>query len=101
MTRLWSRLRTRFPISTELVEFPAALRIAQDLVGLVDLLEFFLRRFFILGDIGMILARKRAEGFLDFVLRRRGLHAENLIVIFEFNGHGGRAWQPSGHSPPL
>ena len=101
MTRLWPRLRARFPIGAELVEFPAALRIAQDLVGLVDLLEFFLRRFFILGDIGMILARKRAEGLLDFVVRRLGRHAEHLIIIFEFNGHGGLAWQPSGHSPPL
>jgi hypothetical protein len=71
MTWLWSR--SRFPIGAELVEFPAAFRIAQNLVGFVDFLEFFLRRFFIFGDIGMILARECTEGLFDFVIRRLGV----------------------------
>src|SRR5260370_84799 len=50
------RLKTArlVPSRTELIVFLALRRIAQDFVGLVDLLKFFLGRFFILGDIGMI-----------------------------------------------
>jgi hypothetical protein len=75
MTRLLPSLRARFPISTELIEFPSALRIAQNLIGFIDFLdflEFFLRRFFVLGDIGMILAGKSAECLFDFLIRRLG-----------------------------
>ena len=101
MTWLWARLSARFPIGTELIEFPAALRIAQNLVGLVNFLEFFLRRFFVFGDIRMILPREGAERPLDFLVGRLGRHSEDLIIIFEFNGHGERAWQPSDHSRSL
>ena len=91
------RLRTCFPIRSEFVKFSAALRIAQDLVGLVDFLEFFLRRLFVLGDIRMILPRECAEGLLNVFTSRFGWHAKDLVIIFKFNGHGGRTWETSDH----
>jgi len=93
MTRLWPRLPVRFPIGTKLIEFPAALRIAQDLIGLVDFLKLFFRRLFVLGDIWVVFPRERAKRFLDFFVRRLRRHAEDLVIIFEFNGHGDVAWQ--------
>ena len=87
-TGLGTWLATGFPVGAELIILRAAFRIAQNLIGLVDLLEFFLRRFFVLGDIRMIFARKRAKGLLD-VVRRGGLRdAENFVIVFEFKCHG-------------
>jgi hypothetical protein len=66
-------------------------------MGLVELFEFLLRRLFVFGDIGMILSRERAEGLLDFFVGRLGRNTENPVIVFEFNGHGGFAWNASGH----
>ena len=73
------------PIRAEFVVFFALLRIAEDLVGLVDLFEFFLGRFFVLGQIGMVLAGQLAEGLLDFVSGGRFGHADRLVVVAEFH----------------
>src|SRR5271168_5158665 len=62
------RLRGAFgmiPIFAELVVFSPFLRVAEDLVGFVDLLEFLLGGGFVPGDIGMVFAGEFAEGFLD------------------------------------
>ena len=95
--RAAARLASRFPIGAQLVVLPATLRMAQDLIGLVDFLEFFLRRLLVLGDIGMILPRQRAEGLLDFLVRRLGRHTQNPVIVLEFSGHGGLALCASGH----
>ena len=68
----------------------AFLGIAEDLVGLVDLLEFRLRRLLVLGHIGMMLAREAAEGFADFILRSALRHAERRVIILVLNGHNAR-----------
>src|SRR5437763_77698 len=75
------------PIRSELIVFLSLLRIAQDFVGFVDLLKFFLGRFFVLGDIRMILARKFPERALDFVLGRGFGNAERLIIISKLHCH--------------
>ena len=72
-------------------------RMAQDLIGLVDFLEFLLRRLLVLGDIGMILPRQRAESLLDFLVRRLGRHTQDPVIVFEFSGHGGLALCVSVH----
>ena len=65
-------------------------------MGLVELLEFLLRRLFVFRNIGMILSRERAEGLLDFFVGRLGRNTEDPVIVFEFNGHGGRAWNELG-----
>ena len=77
------------PIRAELIVFRALLGIAQDLVGLVDLLEFLLGRGFLLrlGHIGMVLARELAEGAFDFVRAGRLRDAERLVIIPKLNRH--------------
>ena len=60
-----TKLRAGFPVRAEFVVFFPLGRIAQDFVGFVDLLEFFLGLLFVLGDVGMKFAREFAEGFLS------------------------------------
>ena len=75
------------PIRAELVVFPAFLRIAEHLVGLVDLLELLLGRLLVLGHVRVVLARQLAERLLDVLGAGIARHAENRIVVFEFDGH--------------
>ncbi len=56
-----TEIRALLPVRAQLVVLLALFRIAQDFVGFVDLLEFFLGDFFVLGDVGMVLPREFAE----------------------------------------
>ena len=87
----------RLPVGSQLVIFPTAFGIAQNLVGFVEFLELFFGRFLVLGDIGMILAREPAKCLLDFFVRRPGSHPEYPVIVFEFNGHVVRVSPMSGH----
>ena len=62
-----TKFRAGFPIGPELVEFLAFGGIAENLVGFVDFLELLLGFLLILGDIGVILPRKLAEGFFNLL----------------------------------
>ena len=73
------------PIRAEFVVAFAFFNIAEHLVGLVDFLEFRLRRFLVLRHIGMMLPREFAEGFADVVLRRRLRDAESCVVVLELH----------------
>jgi hypothetical protein len=68
-----SRLRSRFlvvlPICAKLVALFSFLRIAEDFVRLVDILEFFLGSPVSLAFVGMILEGKLAICSLDFLWR--------------------------------
>ena len=77
------------PIRPEMVVFRALLGIAQDFVGLVDLLEFLLGRGFFLrlGHIRMMFSRELAESAFDFIGARRFRHAEGLVIVPELNRH--------------
>ncbi len=81
------KLRALFPVRAQLVVFFSLGRIAQHLVGLVDLLEFLLGLLLVLGHVRMVLARKFAEGFFNFVLARAARDAEHFVVVFEFHTH--------------
>lgn len=58
------------PVRPELIVSLAFFRIAQDFIGLVDLLKFLFGLLFILGDVGMIFSGQLAEGTADLVLLR-------------------------------
>ena len=58
----------------------ATLRIGQDLVGLVDLLEPLVRPG-LRADVRMPLLGELAEGALDVVVRRAAGHAEDVVVV--------------------
>jgi hypothetical protein len=82
-----TEFRAGFPVRAEFVVFFALVRVGENFVGLVDLLEFFLGLFFVLGDVGMKFPRELAEGFFDLLRGRGARHAEALVVIFKLNGH--------------
>src|ERR1700745_203640 len=67
------------PIRPELVVFLPLLWVAQYLVGFINLLKFFFRRLFILGDIGMIFPRQLAKRATDFVLGGRFRDTERFV----------------------
>src|SRR6184192_2298257 len=69
------------PIGAELVVFLALLRIAQDFVGFVNLLKFFLGGFLVLGHVGMIFPGQFSKGAADLVLRCCFGNTERLVII--------------------
>ena len=92
-----TRLPACFPVGAQLVVFFATFRIAQDLIGLVDFLEFFLRRFFVLGYVRMILPRQHAESLLDLLVRSFGRNTQDPVIVLEFSGHDGLVLCASAH----
>src|SRR6202030_185537 len=84
----WRLESTRLiPISTELVVFFPLLRIAQDFVGFIQLLEFFFRGRLVFVDVGMVLARQLAKRLLDIVVTGGLGNAQRLVVISKLNSH--------------
>ncbi len=64
----------------------ASLRVTQDLVCFVDLLEFLFRARVGAVYVGVVLAGETAICFLDLVRRRASSYAQYLVVIM-FAGH--------------
>src|SRR2546426_11241019 len=93
-----------FPARTELIILLAFFRIAEHLVGLVDLLKFFLSHFLLrrrVLQIRVILARELAVGIPD---RLRGCitrNAQDLVVISIFDAHGCKSNHTCGVCPAL
>src|SRR2546428_9065396 len=80
-----------FPARTELIILLAFFRIAEDLVGLVDLLEFFLGHLLLrrrVLQIRMVLARELAIGVPDLLRGCIARNAQDLVVISIFDAHG-------------
>src|SRR5262249_38845852 len=71
------------PVRAQFVVFLALRRIAEDLVGLVDLLEAGLGRLVAWVHVGMVLARQLAERLLDLFFARGLRDAERGVVVFE------------------
>ena len=92
-TRLTAPLRRRLkstglvPVRAELIVFLALLRIAQDFVGFIDLLEFFFGGFFVLGHVRMLFPRKFAKRAPDFVLGRGFRNPKRFVIISELHCH--------------
>src|SRR6202035_331687 len=82
------RLAPFSPSRTKLVIFPTILRIAQDFVRFVNFLEFFFRSFLVFGHVRVVSAGQFAKGFFDLLIAGVARNAEDLVVIFEFDGHG-------------
>ena len=83
------------PVAAHLVVGGALLRVLQDLVGLVDLLEARLGVGH-LADVGVVLAGELAVGLLDVVLRRAARDAERLVVVLVLHRHVGIPVNASG-----
>src|SRR5687767_8786206 len=75
------------PVRAQLVIFFPLLRIAQDLVSLVELLEFLLGHPLVLVDVGMVFAGQLAKRLLDFVVARRLGNAQGFVIISELDCH--------------
>src|SRR6185437_16939518 len=72
------------PLAAQLIVGRALLGVLQDLVGLLELLEFLLGvRLF--ADVRVELARQAAVRLLDLVRGRRTGHAEYLVIIPVFH----------------
>ena len=74
-------------VKADLVVNLALLGIAQDFVSFGQRLELLFRGLVPGIDVGMILARKLAEGLADIVRRGGLLHAQDLVIVF-FRGGG-------------
>ena len=81
----------RVPIRAELIVSLPLLRIAQNIVSLVNLLELLFRSFLVLRYVGMMLTREFAKRFLDVGLARVAWDAECGVVILKLNRHSRRA----------
>ena len=79
------RLFVCAPVGAKLVVFPAFLRIAEDFVRLVDLLELRFSSLVVRIDVGVMLPRQLPEGLLDLLLRGALIYAERCVVILEFH----------------
>ena len=77
------------PVRTEFVVFLALGGIAEDFVSLVDFLEFLFGGFFVLGDVGVILARQLAESLFDFFVGSGARHTQDFVIIFKLHRHSG------------
>ncbi len=71
-------------VEAELVVDLALLRIAEDVVGLGDLLELLLGRLVPGIHVGVIFARKFTERLADIIRGRRLLDPEQAVIIFVF-----------------
>ena len=68
-------------VVAELVVLRALLRVGQHLIGLVDLLEAFLRFLVARVDIGMVLLGEGAVRLFDRGVVRIFVYAQNLIIV--------------------
>src|SRR5439155_8113464 len=90
-----SKLRPPLPVGAELVVVLSFLRVAQDLVSLVDFLEFLLGGFFVLRNVRMVLAREFAKGLANLLLACRALDAQTLVIILKLDSHSSNCGQPA------
>src|SRR6516165_2650019 len=85
-----ARRRTKFsagfPVRAELVVFLPLFRVAQNLVGFIEFLEFFLGLFLVPGHVRVVFPRELAKGLLDFSIAGAAGNAENFIIIFVLYG---------------
>jgi len=79
--RLRTSRRSGETVMAELIVLAALLRVAQDLVGLAQILELPLRRLVSWVDVGMVTPRQLPVRALDLVLRGATTQTEHLIVI--------------------
>src|SRR5581483_10706507 len=77
------------PLRPQLVVFGPLLRVSENLVRLVDLLEFFLGLLLDLShmEVGMVLPGQLAVGVFNLFFGRRAGHAEHLVIVSEFHRH--------------
>ena len=81
------KLGAILPVGTKLIVTLSLFGIRQNLVSLIDLLEF------VFGDpvtrvhIGMVLASKPSIGLTDLILSRVPLYPQHFVVVFEFDRH--------------
>jgi hypothetical protein len=75
------------PVRAQLVVFFSLLRIAEDLVGFIQLLELFFRRCLVLIDVGMVFARQLSERLANLIVAGGLRDAERLVIISKLNSH--------------
>jgi hypothetical protein len=70
------------PVGTEGIVCLSLLRVAEDRVGLVYLLEALLGILIVRVNIGMMFARELAISLFDLLFARALIDAKNLVVVF-------------------
>jgi len=89
-----ARLSVPLPVGTEGVVAAALVRVGQDLIRLVDLLEARVLPFV---DVGMVLTRELSIRRLDGLVVGGSLDAQNPVVVLELNGHAlNPTWSVAG-----
>src|SRR5215510_1202962 len=75
------------PVRPQLVILLALLRVAENLVRLVDLLELLSCARIVWIHVRVVLAGQLPEGGLDLLLAGRAGHAQHLVVVTDPAGH--------------
>src|SRR5207302_8699532 len=82
-----TKLRALFPIRPEFVIFLPLLRVAEDFVGLVDVLELFFGGLIAFGAVGMLLSREFAESLANLFVARCRFDAEHPVILPQYYRH--------------
>ena len=75
------------PVRAQLIVAFPLFRIAQHLIGLIDLLKLRLRRLFILRHVRVMLPRKLPESLPHLILRGCLCNSKCGVIILVLNGH--------------
>src|SRR5208283_4163712 len=77
--------RPALPIGAEFVILLALIGVAENLVGLIDLLEALLAVLVVGIDVGMVFAGELAVRAFDFGRRRAALDTQDFIIVAKFH----------------
>ena len=88
------------PARPELVVLLPLFRIAEHLIGLVDLLESILGGLVALVNVGVMLAGKLPEGGADLLLGGRPRNAQDRVVVLESGWHLVRRYRDGAAAKP-
>jgi len=77
------------PVGSQLVVALAFVRVGEDLVGFVDLLEAVFGLFLVgaFGHVGMETARQFAKRRFDLLGRSRASDLQGFVIVFKFYSH--------------
>src|SRR5262249_7110138 len=79
------KLGSVFPVCSELIVSFSLVRVRQDLVGFVDLLEFFLGGLIPRVQVRMVLSGEFAIGLPNLVVGGIALNPKDFVIILEFH----------------
>ena len=75
------------PVRAERIVFFALFLVAENFVGLVDLLEFVFPLRLVFGDVRMMNSGEFAKCLANFVFTGRTFHTQRFVIVLIFDSH--------------